>query len=171
MRNRYRKNLGLYLERIVDVSIEFYKEQGICLIDKIPTPIKVHRHLRGSLYEAFFQKKSTVDYVGILKGGIPIAFDAKSTTDNVFRWKRAVKEHQREYLRRFHQLGGLSYILLHFDWVGRWENFFFVPFEFLENSKSSLAPEDLSEFKVNYDFKKGVLLFLDGVGELGKRAT
>jgi len=104
----YRKNLGMYLEKIVDISLEYYKEQGLCIIDKIPTPVKVHRHLRGSLYEAFFQKKSTVDYVGILKGGKGIAFDAKSTAAKRFNWKKSVKEHQKEYLKAFQNLGGLS---------------------------------------------------------------
>jgi len=168
----YRKNLGMYLERIVDISLAYYKEQGICLIDKVPTPIKVHRHLRGALYEAFFQKKSTVDYVGILKGGKGIAFDAKSTTAKKFNWKKSVKEHQKEYLKNFQNLGGLSFILLHFDWVGKWEHFYFIPFDFLLKTKSSLSPDDLKDFKVQYDFKTGILRFLDGIiGEVDKRAT
>ena len=172
MNHYYKKNLGMYLERIVDTSLEYYKEQGVCLIDKIPTPIKVHRHLRGALYEAFFQKKSTVDYVGILKGGKGIAFDAKSTTAKKFNWKKSVKEHQKEYLETFQNLGGLSFILLHFDWVGKWDHFYFIPFSFLIQTKSSLAPEDLKEFKVDYDMKKGILRFLDGIaGELDKRVT
>ena len=168
---RYKKNLGMYLERIVDVSLEYYKEQGVCLIDKVPTPIKVHRHLRGALYEAFFQKKSTVDYVGVIRGGRGIAFDAKSTTAKRFNWRKAVKDHQRDYLKVFQQLGGLSFILLHFDWIGSWDHFYFIPFAFLLRSKSSLTPEDLEEFKVDYDMKLGILRFLDGIGGLDKRAT
>ncbi|SMO59789.1 recombination protein U [Balnearium lithotrophicum] len=167
----YRKNLGMYLERIVDVSIEYYKEQGVCVIDKIPTPIKVSRHIRGSLYEAFFLKKSTVDYVGILRGGRGIAFDAKSTTAKKFSWKKLVKKHQRKYLKSFQDLGGLSFILLHFDWVGEWDNFYFIPFDFLLQTKGSLVPKDLEEFEVEYDMKIGVLRFLDGIGELDKRVT
>jgi recombination protein U len=172
VKNLYKKNLGMYLEKIVDTSLSYYQEQGVCLINKIPTPVKIYRHLRGSLYEAFFQKKSTVDYTGILKGGRGIAFDAKSTTAKSWRWKTAVKEHQRSYLELFQRLGGLSFILLHFDWIGNWEHFYFIPFTYLQKSKGALTPKELKEFKVHYDFKEGILRFLDGiVGEVDKRAT
>ena len=69
---------GSVLEDLVNRSNEIYLEKGLALIQKIPTPItpiqidKQSRHITL----AYFEQKSTVDYIGCVQG-IPVCFDAK----------------------------------------------------------------------------------------------
>ena len=69
---------GSALEEYINYSNEKYREAGLALIQKIPTPItpididKSTRHITL----AYFDKKSTVDYIGAVQG-IPVCFDAK----------------------------------------------------------------------------------------------
>ena len=69
---------GSLFEELINRTNEKYREQGLALIQKIPTPItpiqidKESRHITL----AYFNQKSTVDYIGVVQG-IPLCFDAK----------------------------------------------------------------------------------------------
>ena len=69
---------GSTLEEFINRTNEIYQENGLALIQKIPTPItpinidKQTRHITL----AYFDQKSTVDYIGAVQG-IPVCFDAK----------------------------------------------------------------------------------------------
>ena len=69
---------GSLLEEEINHTIALYEEKNLALIQKIPTPITPIKldqsHKQITL--AYFDKKSTVDYMGIVQG-IPICFDAK----------------------------------------------------------------------------------------------
>lgn len=69
---------GSTLEDMVNRTNEKYAEAGLALIQKIPTPItpvKMDKESR-QITLAFFEQKSTVDYIGVVQG-IPVCFDAK----------------------------------------------------------------------------------------------
>ena len=69
---------GSLLEDLVNRTNEKYRERGLALIQKVPTPItpmqidQESRHITL----AYFNQKSTVDYIGVVQG-IPVCFDAK----------------------------------------------------------------------------------------------
>ena len=69
---------GSTLEDLINHTNESYREKKLALIQKIPTPItpieidKSSRHITL----AYFDQKSTVDYIGAVQG-IPVCFDAK----------------------------------------------------------------------------------------------
>ena len=71
---------GSTLEALVNMTIDRYREDGLALIQKIPTPItpveidQESRHITL----AYFDQKSTVDYIGAVQG-IPVCFDAKES--------------------------------------------------------------------------------------------
>lgn len=81
---------GSTLEELINRSNEFYLEKNLALIQKIPTPItplkidKEHRHITL----AYFEQKSTVDYIGVVQG-IPVCFDAKECTSDTF-WRSRI---------------------------------------------------------------------------------
>ena len=69
---------GSALEEIINRTNEKYLEQKLGLIQKIPTPItpvKINEETR-QISLAYFEQKSTVDYIGAVQG-IPVCFDAK----------------------------------------------------------------------------------------------
>jgi len=66
---------GSTLEDMINRSNEIYREKNLALIQKIPTPItpitidKESRHITL----AYFDQKSTVDYIGAVQG-IPVCY-------------------------------------------------------------------------------------------------
>ena len=76
---------GSILEDFVNRTNEKYLDNGLALIQKIPTPItpikidQEHRHITL----AYFEQKSTVDYIGAVQG-IPVCFDAKESAQDTF---------------------------------------------------------------------------------------
>ena len=102
------------LEELINVTNERYKEQGLALIQKIPTPItpiemnKQTKHITL----AYFEKKSTVDYIGAVQG-IPVCFDAKECHEDTFALAN-VHDHQIDFMRRFEKQEGISFLLINF---------------------------------------------------------
>ncbi len=88
---------------------------GLALIQKIPTPItpvkidKEHRHITL----AYFDKISTVDYIGAVQG-IPVCFDAKECSADTFPLQN-VHQHQMDFMGKFEQQGGISFLLIYYS--------------------------------------------------------
>ena len=61
---------------------------------------------------AYFEKKSTVDYIGVVQG-IPICFDAKETSKKSLPLKN-IHPHQIEFMDKFEAQGGIAFLLVHF---------------------------------------------------------
>lgn len=103
---------GSSLEELINRSNESYREKGLALIQKIPTPItpisidKESRHITL----AYFEQKSTVDYIGSVQG-IPICFDAKECAVNTFPLQN-IHPHQIAFMEEFEEQGGISFIIL-----------------------------------------------------------
>lgn len=105
---------GSGLEELINRSNEKYRENHLALVQKIPTPItpikidKATRHITL----AYFEQKSTVDYVGVVQG-IPICFDAKESMSDTFSIQN-IHEHQINYMREFEEQGGIAFVILSF---------------------------------------------------------
>lgn len=106
---------GSALEDMINRTNERYQEKGLALIQKIPTPItpvridKEHRHITL----AYFDKISTVDYIGAVQG-IPVCFDAKECSSDTFPLQN-VHEHQMDFMEKFEQQGGISFLLIYYS--------------------------------------------------------
>ena len=106
---------GSTLEELVNRTNERYGEMGLALIQKIPTPItpvridKEHRHITL----AYFDKISTVDYIGAVQG-IPVCFDAKECSADTFPLQN-VHEHQMDFMEKFEKQGGISFLLIYYS--------------------------------------------------------
>ncbi len=88
---------------------------GLALIQKIPTPItpvridKTHRHITL----AYFEQKSTVDYIGAVQG-IPVCFDAKECGSDTFPLQN-VHEHQVEFMDAFERQDGIAFLIIYYS--------------------------------------------------------
>lgn len=89
---------GSTLEELINFTIEKYEESNIALIQKIPTPIKPINinHDTRQITLAYFDKKSTVDYIGVVQG-IPVCFDAKECDGDTFSLQN-VHRHQIDFM-------------------------------------------------------------------------
>ena len=115
---------GSTLEEFINRTNEKYLECGLALIQKIPTPItpiqidKESRHITL----AYFDQKSTVDYIGAVQG-IPVCFDAKECHTDTFPLQN-VHEHQMAFMENFEKQGGVSFLILYFS---HREEFYYLP--------------------------------------------
>lgn len=106
---------GSVLEEMVNYTNQKYREKKLALVQKIPTPItpvkfdKESRHITL----AYFEQKSTVDYIGAVQG-IPVCFDAKECAVDNFPLQN-IHEHQVRFMEEFEQQGGISFFLLYFS--------------------------------------------------------
>lgn len=116
---------GSLLEDLVNRSNEAYLEKGLALIQKIPTPItpikidKENRHITL----AYFDQKSTVDYIGCVQG-VPVCFDAKECTTDTFALQN-IHPHQIRFMEDFEKQGGVSFLIIYY--TGR-DEIFYLPY-------------------------------------------
>ena len=106
---------GSSLEDMINYSIEKYEAAGIALIQKIPTPIRPINinHETRQITLAYFDKKSTVDYIGVVQG-IPVCFDAKECTSDSFSMQN-IHPHQIDFMEKFEEQNGISFIILYYS--------------------------------------------------------
>lgn len=159
---------GSTLEELINRTNSQYREKGLALIQKIPTPItpvridKTSRHITL----AYFEQRSTVDYIGAVQG-IPVCFDAKECSTDTFPLMN-IHPHQVEFMKDFEQQGGVAFFLIFFtaDNV-----FYYLPLRDLlvfwkrrdEGGRKSFRKEELDD---SYYLKKksGFLVpYLEGI--------
>jgi recombination protein U len=105
---------GSLLEEMVNMTNDRYREKGLALIQKVPTPItpitidKETRHITL----AYFDQKSTVDYIGAVQG-IPICFDAKECAVDTFALQN-IHPHQVQFMRDFDKQDGIAFFLIYY---------------------------------------------------------
>lgn len=105
---------GSSLEDMINFTNEIYRKRGIALFQKIPTPItpvKVDNKER-TITLAYFEKQSTVDYIGIAQG-IAICFDAKETALKNLPIQN-IHEHQIEFMEDFQKQSGVAFLIVNF---------------------------------------------------------
>ena len=105
---------GSALEDMVNRTISDYRDKKLALIQKIPTPIvPTKMDSEGHITLAHFDKKSTVDYIGVVQE-IPVCFDAKECKEDKFPLAN-IHKHQFEFMKEFEEQGGISFILIYFS--------------------------------------------------------
>lgn len=115
---------GSTLEEFINMSNDKYRENHLALIQKIPTPIKpMKMNEARQITLAFFDQKSTVDYIGVVQG-IPVCFDAKESATLTFPLQN-IHTHQIEFMREFERQDGIAFIILYFSSI---EECYYVPF-------------------------------------------
>jgi recombination protein U len=153
---------GSTLEDMINRTNEKYKENGLALIQKIPTPItpinidQKTRHITL----AYFEQKSTVDYIGAVQG-IPVCFDAKECAVDTFSLQN-IHEHQVDFMEAFEKQGGVAFFLIYYTHK---DIMYYLPFEMLkffwnrakEGGRKSFRYEELNPEYI-IPKKKGILV-------------
>ncbi|MBR5047694.1 MAG: Holliday junction resolvase RecU [Eubacterium sp.] len=105
---------GSVLEEMINYTNEKYRERKLALIQKIPTPITPVRFDKNSRHItlAYFDQRSTVDYLGVVQG-IPVCFDAKECAVDTFPMQN-FHEHQILFMSDYEDQGGIAFFLLYF---------------------------------------------------------
>lgn len=143
---------GSALEEQINFTNQKYREKKLALIQKIPTPItpinidKESRHITL----AYFEQKSTVDYIGVVQG-IPVCFDAKECAVERFALQN-VHEHQVEFMREYEEMGGIAFLLIYFASL---DTYYYLTFdklsEFWERAKNG-GPKSFKYEELDKEF-------------------
>lgn len=110
------------------------------------TPIKIDKENRH-ITLAYFEQKSTVDYIGVVQG-IPVCFDAKECGVDTFSLQN-IHAHQVKFMEEFEKQKGIAFFLIYY--TGRNE-FYYLPYEMLrffwdraaEGGRKSFRYEELN---------------------------
>lgn len=159
---------GSTLEELVNRTNEQYREKGLALIQKIPTPItpvrmdKENRHITL----AYFEQRSTVDYIGAVQG-IPVCFDAKECCVDTFPLQN-IHSHQVEFMQAFEKQGGVAFFLIFFSHENK---FYYLTlrklmqfWERMENGGRKSFRRDELEEEYYLNGKSGFFVpYLDGI--------
>ncbi len=104
---------GSTLEDMINRTNEAYRDRKLALIQKIPTPITpVDMNRQRQITLAYFDQKSTVDYIGVVQE-IPVCFDAKECAADTFPLQN-VHEHQISFMKDFEEQGGVSFFIIYY---------------------------------------------------------
>lgn len=105
---------GSTFEEFINKTNEVYAENSLALIQKIPTPITpIDMDKKGHITLAYFDQKSTVDYVGAVQG-IPVCFDAKECNKDTFPLQN-IHQHQVDFMESWEAQDGMAFILIFFS--------------------------------------------------------
>ncbi len=153
---------GSTFEDLINRTNEKYAELGLALVQKIPTPITPINidHDKHQITLAYFDQKSTVDYVGVVQG-IPVCFDAKECDTGTFPLQN-IHEHQVEFMKNFEKQEGVSFILIYFT---KDDSFYYLRFSQLEvfwnrmkeGGRKSFRRDELDE---RFFFKQKDIVFV-----------
>ena len=104
---------GSLLEEMINRTNDQYAIMKLALMQKIPTPITPIRMNQETRHItlAYFEQKSTVDYIGAVQG-LPVCFDAKECAADTFPLAN-IHAHQREFMAGFEKQGGIAFILIY----------------------------------------------------------
>ena len=155
---------GSTFESMINMSNEVYEAKNLVIIQKIPTPITPISIDKGknAITLAYFDKKSTVDYMGVVQG-VPVAFDAKETNRKNLPLQN-IHAHQMEFMERFENQQGIAFFLISFT---LYDEIYFLPFSALKNywdkamqsgGRKSIPYSDFEAIAIKVGSGKGVMV-------------
>ncbi|MGL4790456.1 MAG: Holliday junction resolvase RecU [Anaerotignaceae bacterium] len=159
---------GSGLEEMINFTNDLYRQKGIAVVQKIPTPITPVEvdNKKRTITMAYFDGQSTVDYIGMAQG-VGLCFDAKETSQKSLPIQN-IHEHQVGFMEDFIKNGGVAFWLVHFSALGK---YYFLPHIVLktywENAKKGGRKSiPVSAFEEKFEiFTKGngLLNYLEAV--------
>ncbi len=159
---------GSALENLINLTNDKYQTNHLALIQKIPTPItpinidKETHHITL----AYFDQKSTVDYIGAVQG-IPVCFDAKECHTDTFPLAN-IHPHQIQFMKEWEKQEGIAFFLIYFTHK---ELFYYLRLEELNRfweraeggGRKSFRMEELDESFYISNAKGGFIPYLENL--------
>lgn len=161
-------NRGMTLEQDINITNDYYMDKKIALIYKKPIPIKVIRinQTKTRIIDAFYEKKSTLDYSGIYKERY-IEFDAKETNSKTSFPISNIHPHQLEHIRNILYYKGIAFLIVRFNYHNIT---FLVPgnkiLDYIDNTDRKSIPfsffkDNCYEIKLKYSPRLDYLKIID----------
>lgn len=155
---------GHLLEDYIKAACLMYEEKGEAVIEKMPEPFRVTKKHPNGTFTGRFTANAQPDFMGTLKGGQAICFEAKYTrTDRMKR--NALTDTQMKKLEKHEVAGARAGVC-----VGIKDEFFFIPWGIWKDMKNIykrqyITADDVKEYRVRFT---GKVMFLDNILKEGK---
>ena len=154
--SRVNNSQGRILENMIMGAARIYEQKGKLGLDKESEPFRVVKNLdraKGRA-EVQFTAKAQPDFVGCLKGGRLIAFEAKYTQKDAIK-QAAVTPTQAAMLDKYHEAGAAAFVCCG---VGTgWDlSYFMVPWKVWREMKERYghkyaSADDLAMYEIKAD--------------------
>lgn len=154
-------SLGKMLEEMILGGCEYYRRKGIAEINRIPEQYRVIRTNRDGKFSGQFTGFAHPDFLGSLKDGQTIVFEAKATaTDRI--QANVLSAEQKKKLNTYHLLGAVVGVCCQVK-----KTYAFIPWEHWCDMKGIygrlyMTEADVQKFAVK---TPGFVAFLDPTGE------
>lgn len=151
---------GSTLEELINYTNEKYREKKLALVQKIPTPItplKIDKET-SQITQAYFEKDSTVDYIGVVQG-VPVCFDAKECSTDTFAMQN-IHEHQYQFMKEFEEQQGISFLIIFFTTRNE---LYYMPFQELQFYVERIEEGHAKNFKYEELDKNNFIQSKNGV--------
>jgi len=118
IKNSSFSNRGMTLEEDLNETNEYYRNRGIAVVHKKPTPIQIvqvdyPKRSAAVIKEAYFKLASTTDFNGVYKGRY-IDFEAKETQNPTSFPLKNFHQHQIDHMQEIISQDGISFVILRF---------------------------------------------------------
>lgn len=98
---------GHFLEGYIKGACDLYKARGVAVVEQIPEPFRTTKTGRDGTFTGRFLSAAQPDFMGTLRGGRSICFEAKYTrTDRILQ--SVLTEEQRDSLERHWAMGAVA---------------------------------------------------------------
>ncbi len=154
--SRVNNSQGRILEDMIMGAARMYEQEGKLVLHKESEPFRVVKNLdraRGRA-EVQFTAKAQPDFIGCIKGGRLIAFEAKYTQKDTIK-QAAVTPTQAAMLERYHKAGAAAFVCCG---IGTgWElSYFMVPWKTWRDMKENYghkyaSADDLAMYEIKAD--------------------
>ena len=158
------RSAGAAFEKLIEQSLEYYKQSGQSVIEKTPEPMRpISKPNAKGQFLAVYTHAAQPDYKGTLKGGQSVVFEAKHTDTDRLLFDRVTKE-QRESMEMYYSAGSAAYIVISYGMRA----FYVVPWEIFRDmqdifGRKYVKETDIAGFQVGFS---GFVRLLDGMKEV-----
>lgn len=140
---------GRSFEEDILRACEWYRRNGIAVINKVNEPYRVIKKLEGGRFIGQHTAAAEPDFKGVLKGGRGIAFEAKYTSKSRIQ-RSVVTQEQMDWLQEQYDMGAIAFVCICIK-----DRYFSVPWIVWRDmkqiyGKKYLMPGDISQFEVAY---------------------
>lgn len=153
---------GHFFEGYINGACAYYRDTGRAIVEKIPEPFKTTSTGRDGTFTGRFIANAQPDFMGTLRGGQAICFEAKYTsTDRILQ--SVITKTQWDSLERHWAAGAKAGVC-----VGIGDVFGFVPWGTWRRMKENygrkyMTADDLKAYQVKFN---GHCLFLDYINAM-----
>ena len=145
-------NKGMYIEQLMNRTIQYYQTNNIAHLEKRQIPIKILKHINKQIVIAKLIDKAKVDYFLYINKKY-VEIECKQTKKDHFDLS-LIKNHQAKYLNEIKKIDGVGLLIVYFELFDRTIGIFY------EELKKLIQKNKQKKIKYSLLRRHGILIEL-----------